>query len=206
MNGHRRTSITALLLLVLPTLAHAHHAMGGATPANLYQGLMSGLAHPVIGLDHLLFVLAVGVACYLYRRGVGTAAIFLAGTFAGTAAHVLSATIPYPDAWVAATLVIAGVLLLRASPLLGSAAGTGFFALAGIAHGYAYGESIAGAEPTPLFAYLLGFTLIQLAIVFCGYAAARVLDAKRPGRRSIRAFGGALSIAGSVFLAFALVA
>ena len=31
----------------------------------------------------------------------------------------------------------------------------------GIIHGYALGESIYGAEPTPLYAYLLGLAVIQ---------------------------------------------
>jgi len=34
----------------------------------------------------------------------------------------------------------------------------------GVFHGYAYGESIVGAEMTPLWAYLLGLALVQLAI------------------------------------------
>lgn len=36
---------------------------------------------------------------------------------------------------------------------------------AGYLHGYAYGESIIGAEETPLIAYLLGFSLMQYALV-----------------------------------------
>ena len=35
--------------------------MGGATPATFWQGLASGVGHPVIGLDHLVFLLAAGV-------------------------------------------------------------------------------------------------------------------------------------------------
>ena len=46
-------------------------------------------------------------------------------------------------------------------PLAGWAA---LFGLAGVAHGYAYGESIFGAEPTPLWAYLLGLVAIQSAL------------------------------------------
>ena len=37
-------------------------------------------------------------------------------------------------------------------------------AVAGIFHGYAYGESIVGAEPTALWAYLAGLALVQSAI------------------------------------------
>ena len=40
----------------------------------------------------------------------------------------------------------------------------GLFALAGLLHGYALGESIVGAEPAPLAAYLIGLAVIQSGI------------------------------------------
>jgi urease accessory protein len=36
--------------------------------------------------------------------------------------------------------------------------------VAGLFHGYAYGESIFGAERTPLEAYLVGLVIVQSAI------------------------------------------
>jgi urease accessory protein len=36
--------------------------------------------------------------------------------------------------------------------------------VAGLFHGYAYGEAIFGAQTTALVAYLAGFTVIQLVI------------------------------------------
>jgi urease accessory protein len=72
-------------------------------------------------------------------------------------------------------------------------------------HGYAYGESIVGAEPTPLVAYLAGFTLIQLAIVLAAFAAARYVDRGRPSFQTAGAVGGALSVAGVAFLALSLI-
>ncbi len=47
--------------------------------------------------------------------------------------------------------------------------------LVGLIHGYALGESIYGAEPTPLYAYLLGLAFIQSAIALAAMSAARVL-------------------------------
>ena len=35
---------------------------------------------------------------------------------------------------------------------------------AGLFHGWAYGATIVGAEPTPIFAYLAGFGMVQMAI------------------------------------------
>ncbi|WP_239681559.1 HupE/UreJ family protein, partial [Methylorubrum thiocyanatum] len=57
------------------------------------------------------------------------------------------------------------------------------FAGAGIFHGWAYGESIFGAEQTPLVAYLAGFTAVQLVVgVLAGLGTRWVIhsDAARP--------------------------
>src|SRR5215212_7616399 len=101
-----RNTVGALALfacaaLALPLTAYAHHAMGKATAVSLFEGLVSGLAHPVIGLDHLLFVLAVGAACFYFGRSAWTVLTFIVGTMAGTVIHLYSATLPYQEVWVA---------------------------------------------------------------------------------------------------------
>lgn len=201
MSARRHTAMTLSAgAAILPALAHAHHAMDNALPATAMQGLLSGLAHPIVGIDHLLFVLAIGATCYYFGRRAGAVAAFLGAAVAGTVVHLYRATLPYPDAWVALTLVALGVLIWRAAPMLRSNAVTAFFALAGIAHGYAYGESIVGAEQTPLFAYLAGYTLAQVLVVLAGYGLARLADRKRSSPIGARAVGGALSVAGVAFL------
>jgi urease accessory protein len=42
--------------------------MGGDLPETHWLGLLSGLAHPVIGIDHLVFVLGVGIWSALAGR------------------------------------------------------------------------------------------------------------------------------------------
>jgi urease accessory protein len=42
-------ALVVVCLLAEP--AFAHHPMGGLTPATFADGLLSGLGHPVIGLD-----------------------------------------------------------------------------------------------------------------------------------------------------------
>lgn len=203
MNLRRRWTLASAAALALPTLAHAHHAMGGVTPTTFFEGFVSGLAHPVIGIDHFLFVLAVGAVCYAFRLGVGGVAAFLGCALAGTIAHYCSLTVPFAEGWVAASLIVAGVLLLRARPQNRAVWLPAFFALAGLAHGYAYGESIVGAEATPLAAYLAGFTLVQIAIAAAGYAIPRALQRSRPLLVN-HALGGVLSLAGVVVLALSL--
>jgi urease accessory protein len=198
----RALALFACVTLALPLGAHAHHAMDSATPVSFFEGLVSGLAHPVIGLDHLLFVLAIGAACFYFGRNAGTVFTFIAGTLAGTAVHLYSATLPYQEAWVASSLVLLGLLFLRGHGFLRSKGALVVFAVSGIVHGYAYAEAIVGAETTPLLAYLAGFALVQLAIAFAGFEIARYAQRKLGGRPA--AVGGALSVAGAVFLALSL--
>jgi len=66
---------------------------------------------------------------------------------------------------VAASVILAGGLLAAGKAARNSLVVWGaLFAVAGLFHGYAYGESIFGAERTPLGAYLLGLVIVQTAI------------------------------------------
>ena len=143
--------------------AQAHHVMGGRTPETFMQGLLSGLAHPVIGLDHLAFVVAMGVAVGVAALNFAIPAVFIAASALGVGLHVQGVALP------AAELVVAGsVLLIGAMVAAGRALPTGgwvaLFALAGLFHGYAFGESIFGAERSPLAAYLAGLVIVQTVV------------------------------------------
>jgi urease accessory protein len=160
----RRTAflaVPALLLTLAP--ASAHHAMGGKMPSNFAEGLLSGLGHPVIGPDHLAFLIAVGIAIGAGGLSLALPLVFVGASAVGVALHVSGMALPGAELIVAASVILAGFLLARgrAVPLSGWAA---LFGIAGLAHGYAYGESIFGAESTPLFAYLLGLVAIQTAL------------------------------------------
>lgn len=202
--AHAHALAAAAAALAAPLFAHAHHAMDSALPGSLFEGLISGLAHPVIGLDHFLFVLAIGAACCLSGGRIAAAALFVAATVAGTVLHLYTASIAYPDVWVAASLVALGIAFFGGRRFMRSRWAFALFALAGIAHGYAYGEAIVGAEATPLLAYLVGFALVQVAVIAGAYAATRALSVRLPGAPGASVLGGALSLAGVAFLALAL--
>jgi len=200
MEARRYAALTGPVLVAFPLQAHAHHAMDNVLPGTALEGLISGLAHPVIGLDHFVFVLAIGVACYCFGQRAAAVAGFIAAAVAGTVLHLYKASLPYPDAWVALSVLALGLLMLRAAPFLKGRAAPLFFALCGLAHGYAYGESIVGAEPTPLFAYLAGYTVVQVAVVMAGYALARYASRRAAPAVATTAAGAALSVAGTAFL------
>jgi urease accessory protein len=160
----RRTSLTAFaVLLAMTGAASAHHVMGGGLPSTFSQGFLSGLGHPVIGPDHLAFLVAVGVAVGVGGLSLALPIVFVAASAIGVALHVNGLNLAGAELIVAASVVLAGFLLARGRELP-LAAWAALFGIAGIAHGYAYGESIFGAEPTPLLAYLAGLVIIQSAL------------------------------------------
>ena len=151
--------------------AFAHHPMDGEVPSTLVNGLLSGIGHPIIGLDHLAFVVAVGLAAALVGRPFTLPLAFVATTVLGTLAHVAGVGLPFVEVGIAVSVLLLGVMLLSGREF-GLAIYASLFAVAGIFHGHAYGEAVFGAEATPIVAYLLGFGLTQFAIAACAAIAA----------------------------------
>jgi urease accessory protein len=171
--------VTIAVLLALPSThpAFAHHVMGGDVPATFWQGLLSGLGHPIIGIDHFAFVVGVGLTSYLVGRIVLLPLLFIAGTVLGCFVHLQDLDLPGSEAAIAFSLVVlAAIVGMRTKIPLGLTAI--LFAAAGILHGYAYGESIVGAEPAPLGAYIAGFALVQYSIAIISGAALAMIVAR----------------------------
>src|SRR5258708_26221216 len=59
--------LASIALLIDPALAH--HVMGGQVPVTFRDGLLSGLAHPIIGIDHFAAVVAVACPAAAPRSG-----------------------------------------------------------------------------------------------------------------------------------------
>ena len=154
------------------TPALAHHLMGGKTPATFTEGILSGLGHPVIGLDHFAAVVAIGCLAAAHRRGAALVIGFVVTKMCGVAIHLQAVTVPADELMVALSVVILGVILLRRRDLPVAAALT-LFVLVGLIHGYALGESIYGAERTPLAAYLIGLAIVQSGVALGAMAGAR---------------------------------
>ncbi|NJM48520.1 MAG: HupE/UreJ family protein [Alkalinema sp. RU_4_3] len=159
--GRNAAVIGGTVLLASPALAH--HAMGGGTPTNAIQGFLSGLAHPLIGPDHFAAIVAIGLLAALKRQGAAIPVAFVLSAMVGTGLHLAKLSIPGVELWVSASILMLGALIsLKNSP--NTAIVAGLAGLAGLFHGYAYGEAIFGAQATPLVAYLVGFTAIQAAV------------------------------------------
>jgi urease accessory protein len=149
--------------LLAATPAWAHHPLGGEAPGTLFHGLLSGLAHPVIGVDHLAFVVLVGIAAAASGRMLLAPGAFILATMVGTLVQLGGIGLPLAELVIALSVVVLGAVLFLGRAVDGVPA-LGGFAFAGLFHGWAYGEAVLGSEMGPIGAYLAGFGLIQFAI------------------------------------------
>ena len=156
--------VIVIILLLTTTPVMAHHVMDGKMPSNFFEGFMSGLGHPIIGFDHLTFIVSVGLFAAIKSQGIFIPISFILSAMVGTGIHLTQLNIPGVELFVSGSILLFGILLvLKEQP--NTVIITVLTAIAGLFHGYAYGESIFGAEMTPLLAYLLGFSFIQLMII-----------------------------------------
>lgn len=148
--------------------AWAHHPMEFGLPATLAEGLLSGLGHPLIGVDHFAFILAAGFFLALVNGGIWGIVALIIGSLLGAGVHLQGFDLPSGGIAVALSVILIGVLVAARRPI-----GIGWMCaglvLAGMVHGYAYAESIMGAERTPLVAYLIGFSLIQFGVATAAF-------------------------------------
>jgi urease accessory protein len=191
--------------MLAPAQALAHHVMGGKLPVTFMQGLLSGLGHPIIGLDHFAAVVGVGILAALIGRGVRPVLAFSAALIFGVVLHLASADIPAAELLVGlSTVLIGGLVALRLS--LGMLPAAVLFAAAGVVHGYALGESIVGAEPSPLGAYLAGLLAVQMVIAVAAYTATMRIYRRVPSfdRAGMAAAGAVIALIGAVTAAAGL--
>lgn len=193
--------LAAISLLLIANPALAHHPFEGKTPSNFFEGFLSGIGHPIIGLDHLAFVIAIGLLAAIKPKAILIPAAFVLATLAGTGIHLLSLNLPAAEFFISASVLIFGIILaMKDSPNSIAIAALG--AIAGLFHGYAYGEAIVGAQMTPLIAYLLGFAVIQLviALVACQVGKLAIKKVADEPALLMRFAGFTICGAGAAFL------
>jgi urease accessory protein len=185
----RLFAVLLCLAAASPTLAHSGSASGG---------FVGGLSHPLFGLDHAVAMVAVG----LWGAFLGAPAIFILPVVfplvmaLGGVLGILGVPLPGVEIGIAVSAAVLGMMVALAArpPLWVAAAIVGAFA---ICHGHAHGAELPpGADAV---AYSAGFVIATGALHLCGIAFG--LLARWPkGRLAVRAAGGAIAIAGLVFL------
>ena len=172
--------------------AFAHHVTGGRMPATFGEGILSGLGHPVIGLDHLAAVVAVRCLAAAHRSASALAVVFVLAMTGGIALHLHGTAVPAAEILVALTVLALGALMVMRGNMSAGAAVV-LFAIVGVIHGYVLGEAIFGAERTPLYAYLIGLAVIQSVIALTAAHVTRSLVRGSSGLSAVRLVGAGIA-------------
>jgi urease accessory protein len=183
-----------LALLAVPLLsapASAHHLMElfhQHQPTAL-AGLLSGLGHPLLGPDHLVFLLALGLVG-LRQSGRWLLALLATG-LGGSAVGLVLPGLPGAEVLVALSLAAVGLVLCERLPrwlLLPAFA----------AHGYVLSTAVIGWEASPVAFYLLGLLISQGSLLLVSLRLIRRW-AERCSPARLRLCAGLLIGSGAAF-------
>lgn len=177
-------------------------ATGGVAEAHTFglegASLVHGLMHPIVGVDHVLAMIAVGLwAAQLGGRALWSMPLAFVGmmTLGGLAA-MGGLQLPGIESGVVGSLLIVGALVAGAVrlPAEAGAAIVGFLALF---HGYAHGAEMPVAASAALYAsgFALGTVLLHGIGVLVGLSLRHSV-----ARWLVRAGGAGVAAAGLVLL------
>ena len=148
----------------------------------------------------MAFIVAVGLIASLHQNAYFSPFAFLAGTLGGIALQLKFVEIHFVEFAIAGSVVLLGALVIRAKHLRVFIT-ISIFVVAGILHGYAYGENIVGAELTPLTAYLMGLLTIQYAIAVLVITFMGLIAKANNSVIPVRIMGGVVLGIGLAFMA-----
>lgn len=186
------------VLTLAPALGHPIHGTGQSSSG----GLATGFMHPLLGVDHLLAMLALGLwAGQLGRKFLWTLpAVFPALMGVGAAVALAGVGMPAVEPMIAASVLALGLavalrLSLPAMPVILAAGVFGLF------HGHAHGAELPAG--TGQAGYVIGFLVATLLLHVAGAAIGRM--AVRPGRgrglsHLVQVGGSAVALAGAGLL------
>lgn len=188
----RRHAVLSVALILVSSPAWSHPGHG--------SGLLSGLLHPLTGIDHLLTLFAVGLWASIQSRRTREwkiPALFASVMILGCAAAFAGVGLPYLEAGVTASVLLAGLLVAFKARLNPSLA-MGLIVVFALLHGYAHGlDALRVASP---LRFLAGFLVTTLLLQTTGLMLGRVL-LERNQAGLLRGLGWATALAG-VWLAW----
>jgi urease accessory protein len=181
---------TGLMVTATAASAHAGHDAG--------TGLTRGLLHPMLGLDHLLAMAAIGF--WSVRQSAtlknSTPLFVIGGMVVGAGIAWGGLSLPGVKTGISLSVILAGILIATLAKLP-TAVGGLLVAAFMVFHGFAHGtEMPAGAA---LVAYLAGFSVATLALTFAGRALGTLMQ--KTDNRFGRALGGVVAATGALLAA-----
>lgn len=160
-------------LLIAGALMSAPVAL--AHPGHTESGLLSGFAHPFMGLDHLIVMLAVGLwAARLGSKAVFTVPAAFVGTMIlGCLLVVAGLGVPFVEQGIVLSVIFLGLVLAAASRFstpICSALVAAFAFFHGAAHGVEMPMDVHGSM------YVAGFAAASIVLHFVGIVLSKALS------------------------------
>ena len=182
------------LLLFFSSTLSAHEAQ--SLP---YGPFLSGITHPVLGFDHLLAMVSVGmISAQIGGRAIWKVpATFVVVMFFGGLLGLNYGGLTGYEIGIAISVLLLGSALAADKKLN---AGFAMIAVAVFAvfHGYAHGEEIPTiAEPPP---YVAGFMTGTIILHIAGVVLADISTHYEKGKVLLRFLGGFIALSGMYFL------
>lgn len=193
MRHHTVSKLASIALLsILPAIAHAHP--GGHGPI----GWGSGLAHPFMGMDHILAMVAVGLwAVQLGGRAIWQVpCAFVAAMVLGGVMGVAGVGLPFVEHGILASVLVLGLLIAFAVrvPMIGGIVLVSLFA---IFHGFAHGAEMPASNSQ--LNYIAGFAISTAILHGVGMGMGGLI--RKIGRvQWLRIAGAAIAIMGTVLV------
>lgn len=166
-----KNTLRALLIAGASTAA----PLALAHPGHAESGLLSGFAHPFMGLDHLIVMLAVGLwAARLGNKAVFTVPAAFVGTMIlGCLLVVGGLGVPFVEQGIVLSVIFLGLVLAASSKFstpICSALVAAFAFFHGAAHGVEMPMDVHGSL------YVTGFAAASVALHFVGIALSKALS------------------------------
>lgn len=179
-----------MLIGATPVFAHSEGGMG--------RGFISGFTHPLLGWDHVVAMVAVGLwGAFLEKPAIWILPVVFPLVMAlGGSLGVVGVPLPAVETGIAASAIVLGAMIAFAlkPPLPVAAVIVGAFA---VFHGHAHGTELP--EAANAIAYSVGF-VIATGMLHLGGIAFGLLVRWPQGRIAVRAAGGVIALVGVAFL------
>ena len=169
-------------------------------------GIFAGLLHPILGLDHLLAMVTVGLlSAQLGGRAIWTVPLTFVSVMAvGGILGILGFPLPFVEIGIALSVVALGIALVspKKLPVWLTMVFVGVFALF---HGHAHGSELPALSETFLdvVAYIFGFLVATATLHLIGALVGQSLESSPRGANLLR-FAGVVIAGVGVFLVIGL--
>ena len=173
-------TITSGLLLTLATTAPAFAHTGHETVQNAF---LAGLSHPLMGIDHLIAMVAMGywASGFAGKQCKAMLAAFFALLIGGFSLGLAGFSFSFMETGIVLTSVITGLLIATRKNVTQGLA-VSLAACFAMFHGFAHGLETAGSVP---YLFASGFLVTSATLVAAGFAVSKLVSRSIPSANRV---------------------